>query len=227
MPRAVKGDKRRYNSPRRAAAAAETREQILRAAKGRFEAYGWAGATVAAIAADANVSPKTIEALFATKAALLDAVVDFSIRGDADGVPVMRRDATRAVESAPDASTMLERHIEFLLPIERRSARIAFVVESAAGSDKHVAALWRRMTHNRRFGARWAARTLLQKPGTRPDLTLEEAEQIFVIAIDWSTYRTLTNELGLDSEHVRHWLRTYYRGMLLQRTPIDGALHVE
>jgi hypothetical protein len=110
---------------------------------------------------------------------------------------------------------MLERHAEYSTPISARSARIARVVESAAGSDKRVARLWSRMTHNRRFGARWAAETLLQKPGARPELTVEDAERIFIIAIDWATHRTLLDELGLSPEQVKDWTRHYYQRMFL------------
>ena len=62
---------RRYHAPRRAAAAEETRRDILRAAQEQFEAHGWAATTMRAIALSAGVSPKTVEALFATKPALL------------------------------------------------------------------------------------------------------------------------------------------------------------
>ena len=215
MSRFVKSNKRPYRAPRRAAAAAQTREAILHAAKERFEARGWAGTTIAAIAADAEVSPKTIEALFATKAALLAAVVDYSLRGDASDVPMLAREATHTVQSAPDAVTMLDRHVEYAIPITARSARIAAVIESAAGSDKRVADLWARMTHNRRFGARWAAETLLQKPGVRSDLTLEQAQRTFTIAIDWATYRTLHSELGLSHDQLHEWMRSYYQRMFL------------
>ena len=70
---AVNTGTRRYHAPRRAAAAAQTREAILHAAQDQFQARGWAATTIAAVAADAAVSPKTIQALFGTKAALLAA----------------------------------------------------------------------------------------------------------------------------------------------------------
>lgn len=215
MSGAVNNEKRPYHAPRRAAAAAQTREAILQSAKGRFEAHGWAGTTIAAVAADAEVSPKTIEALFGTKATLLAAVVEYAIRGDTAELPMVQREDAHAVETAPDAATMVERHVEYAIPIDARSARIAFVVQSAAGSDQQVAKLWIQMTRNRRFGARWAAETLLQKPGTRSDLTIEEAERIFLIAIDWGTYRTLSDEIGLTREQLAEWMRHYYQRMLL------------
>src|ERR1700724_982476 len=132
MSEIVKTNKRPYHAPRRAAAAAQTREAILHAAKERFEARGWAGTTIAAIAADAEASPKTIEALFATKAALLAAVVDYSLRGDASDAPMLAREPAQTVQSAPDAAAMLDRHLEYAIPITARSARIAAVIESAA-----------------------------------------------------------------------------------------------
>ena len=100
-------------------------------------------------------------------------------------------------------------------PITERSARIAAVVESAAASDERISQLWNRMTHNRRFGARWAAETLLTKPGIRPDLTITQAEQLFLIAIDWATYRTLSTELDLTASEIQTWLRDLYRRVFL------------
>ena len=213
---------RRYHAPRRAAAAAQTREAILHAAKDQFEAHGWAATTVAAVAADAAVSPKTIQALFGTKAALLAAAVDYAIAGDVAEMPINARESARSVESAPDAATMLDRHASHVAAINARSAGLAWVVESAAGSSPLVTGLWEQMTANRRFGAHWAATTLLTKSGHRPGLALEQAERDFVIAMDWGTYRTLTGELGLTPGQVRDWIRSYYQRMFLsqaQATP--------
>ena len=222
MAEAVNTGTRRYHAPRRAAAAAQTREAILHAAKDQFETHGWAATTVAAVAANAAVSPKTVQALFGTKAALLAAAVDYAIAGDVAEVPIIARQSARSVESAPAAAAMLDRHADHVVAINARSAGLAQVVESAAISSQLVAGLWEQMTANRRSGARWAATTLLTKPGTRPGLTLDQAERDFVIAIDWGTYRTLTGELDLTAGQVRDWIRNYYQRMFLsqaQATP--------
>jgi AcrR family transcriptional regulator len=222
MDDTVKTGARRYHAPRRAAAAAQTRTAILHAARDQFEARGWAATTIAAVAVDAAVSPKTVQALFGTKAALLAAAVDYAIAGDLAEVPIIARESARSVESAPDAATMLDRHAGHVVAINTRSAGLARVVESAVGSSPLVTGLWQQMTANRRFGARWAATTLLTKPGTRPGLTPEQAERDFVIAIDWGTYRTLTGELGLTPGQVRDWMHSYYQRMFLsqaQATP--------
>jgi AcrR family transcriptional regulator len=211
----VKPPKRPYHAPRRTAAAAQTREAILAAAKARFEAGGWVATTMAAVAADAGVSPKTIEASFGTKAKLLAAVVDYAIRGDVDPTPMVNRAAVQAERDAPHAATMLELHARRSAGILSRSAHIAWVVESAAAGDQRVGELWAQMTHNLRFGVDTAAETLLAKPGVRPGLTPEETRQILLVAMHWGTYRTLTGMADLDVDAVETWIKRYYRRMLL------------
>lgn len=205
--------RRRYEAPRRAAAAAQTRERIVRAAKTTFEKRGWAGATIPAIARAAGVSHQNVEATFGTKAALLQATVDFSIRGDVSGVPMRRREVVAEMEAAPNAARMLDLHVHQVRSVSERSAAIAWVVEHAATSDRRVARLWRTMTDNRRFAVAWATRTLLGKPDA-PHLERDYVEDVFWIALDWSTYRTLTRDRGFDPDVFEAWLRRYYRGML-------------
>ncbi len=211
----VKSAKRTYNAPRRAEAAAQTREAVLRAAKARFEDAGWVGTTIAAVASDASVSPKTIEVTFGTKAALLAAVVDYAIRGDIDPTPVASRAAVQAERDAPDAETMLHLHAHRSTAIATRAARITWVVETAAGSDARAAELWARMTHNLLIGVGMAAEILLAKPGVRPGLTREAAEESLLVAMNWNTYRALTGMRGLTPEGFEDWMRRYYRRMFL------------
>jgi hypothetical protein len=92
---------------------------------------------------------------------------------------------------------------------------MAWVVESAAAGDEAVAELWGRMTHNLRFGLDAAAEMLLAKPGVRPGLTPEETRAILLVAMHWSTYRTLTGMGRLDVDAVEGWIKRYYRRMLL------------
>jgi AcrR family transcriptional regulator len=219
---------RPYNAPRRAVAAAETREAIVWAAKEQFEELGWAATTVRSIATSAGVSPKTVEALFATKPALLEATLLAAFGGDATktytgdlallrpgAVLELREDYVRELEGAPDAATMLELQSAQALEVSARAACICSVVETAVASDERLAEISARLTEVVRFGARWLAEVLLRKPGVRADLTLREAEETFLIAIDWNTYRTLTTRGAMSPEDVRTWVARYYRRMLL------------
>lgn len=167
------------------------------------------------IGAAAGVSQKLVEAVFGTKAALLRAAVDYAIRGDVEPLPMPQRESIREMEAAPDARTMLRLHARHLRVVNSRSARIASVVEQAAGADPAVAALWRQMNENRAYGVNWATKTLLEKSGRGRSLTRREIGAVFWVALDWATYRTLSERAGLDDDAYEAWLCDYYAAWLL------------
>jgi AcrR family transcriptional regulator len=212
-----KPGRRRYHAPARAAAAERTREAVVAAAKREFERRGWSGATMRTVAGTAGVSVKTVEALFRTKSALLETVVDYAIRGDLDPRPMPERDVVARMEAAPDAAAMLALHAAHIRTVNERSAGVAWAVEHAATTDPAVARLWQRMNDNRRFGIGWAVSTLLGKPGREPGLTPAGAEPLFWVAFDWGTYRTLTGPAGLTPAGFEQWLAGYYRRVFLPR----------
>ena len=86
----MSGKPRRYSAPGREAQARRTRARIVAAAHESFARHGFA-ATIREVAEAAQVSPATVELLFGTKAALLDAVVDVALAGDDEPVPVLER----------------------------------------------------------------------------------------------------------------------------------------
>jgi AcrR family transcriptional regulator len=211
----VNPSSRAYHAPRRAAAAARTREAIVIAAKDAFERLGWSGTTMRAVADQAGVSVKTVEALFRTKAELLKTTVDYAIAGDLHPVPVLGRDAVAAMRDAPDARAMLGLHARHARDINSRAALIFSVVEQAAADSKDMAALWAQMAENRRTGSHWAAAGLLAKPGLAPHVTQPYAEEVFWVAIDPGTYRSLTLGRGFSPDDFEAWIRNFYEKMLL------------
>jgi AcrR family transcriptional regulator len=211
--------KRPYRAPKRQAAAARTREAIVRAATQRFEERGWLGTTLRSISAAAGVSQKTVEALFGTKAALLLAAIDYAIRGDVDPLPMPQREAVAQMEAAPSAAAMLNLHAAHLRAVNERSARLASAIEQAATVDHTVAQIWKQMNDNRTYAVRWATKTLLSKPDRRHDLNRRDIEAIFWVALDWATYRTLTQHAHLTPSQFEQWLRRYYTSTLLNDKP--------
>jgi len=207
--------KRAYHAPQRAAAAARTREAVVTAAKDAFERLGWSGATMRGIADQAGVSVKTVEALYRTKAELLKQAIDFAIAGDLRPIPVLGRESVAAMLAAPDGPAMLDLHARHTRSISQRAAPILRVVEQAAPADQETARLWAQNNDQRRAGAAWAADTLLSKPGVPPHISRRYAEEVFWIAIDPATYRSLTLGRGLSPSGFETWISGFYRNMLL------------
>ena len=215
MTDSVKPTARPYHAPRRAAAAARTREAIVTAAKDAFERLGWPGATMRGVAERAGVSVKTVEALYRTKAELLKHVVDYAIAGDLDPVPISGRAPAAAMQAASDAPALLSLHARHATAINKRAAQVFWVAEQAAPADPDIARLWAQMTDNRRTGARRAAAMLLSKPGLPPHIGQDYAEEVFWVAIDPGTYRSLTLGRGLSPAGFETWIRNFYDKMLL------------
>ncbi len=207
-------ERRPYNAPQRAAAALRTRETIVRSAKEAFEQHGWSATTIPLIAAAAGVSPKTVEALFGTKAVLLRAVVDYAIRGDLLDIPITQREGGTLIEAAPTAAAMLDLHAPHVRTIVERTAGVAWAVEHAAAADPDVADLWQKMTRNRRSGVTWATDLLFAKPDADATLKRSHVENTFWLALEWGTYRTMTDQHGLTPKQFERWLRSYYHHML-------------
>ena len=187
----------------------------MAAAKDAFERLGWSGTTMRAVAGQAGVSVKTVEALYRTKAELLKTAVDYAIAGDLRPVPILGRESVAAMQDAPDAPAMLALHARHVRDISGRAAPIFWVVEQAASDSKDMAALWAQMTENRRAGARWAAAGLLAKPGLPPHVTQLYAEEAFWVASDPGTYRSLILGRGFSLADFEAWVRNFYDKMLL------------
>ena len=80
-----------YHSPLRVRQAAETRQTVLVAATRLFTERGWAGTTLAAVAAEAGTAVETVYSAFGSKSGLLIAAIDVAIVGRRCEVPLVDR----------------------------------------------------------------------------------------------------------------------------------------
>ncbi|HXD69736.1 MAG TPA: TetR family transcriptional regulator, partial [Gaiellales bacterium] len=79
--------RRPYRSERRREQARETRRRMLEAAGTLLAARGYAGTTIAAVAAEAGVAPETVYAAFRNKRTLVGELVRTAVRGDGSAPP--------------------------------------------------------------------------------------------------------------------------------------------
>ena len=141
--------KRSYNSSRRALQAAQTRDEVVRAAMVRFRHPGWAGTTLAAIAEEAGVSVETIYNGFGSKKGLLRASIDAAIVGDTEPMPLSRRPEYRAIGRGPRGAHR-RRAPAITADIHERSAGVWQALVEAAGADEEVDGWRLELDHRRR-----------------------------------------------------------------------------
>src|SRR5947209_6427527 len=115
-------ERRRYDASRRLAAAQQTRQAILAAARQLFLERGYALTTMAAIAAAAGVSHETVYAAFGPKPALLQYLIEIALSGTAEPVPALEREPVRAIQAEPNPRRKIEMFARVVRQLQERLA---------------------------------------------------------------------------------------------------------
>ena len=197
--------KRRYDSRRRQAQAAETRRSILEAAERLFERDGYVGTTVEAIAREADVALKTVYAAFTTKAGLLRALWDLRLKGDLDDAPVADRDWYREALAEPEAARQLRLIAHNSCVVKRRIGRLLRVIRSAAEVDVDGAALWRLIQSDFYENQRALVDALQSRGGLREGLDSTTATDILWTLNHPDVWLLLVGERGWSPERFEEW----------------------
>jgi AcrR family transcriptional regulator len=169
---------RRYDSPRRREQAEATRRAILDAAGSLFVRDGYAATTMAAIAAEAHVSAKTVYLAFESKSGVLRALWHLLLRGDAEDLPVGERTWYREVLEEPDPARQLELNARNARRVKERAGPLLGVIRSAAAVDVDAAALWDRIGSEFLANQRVIVESLAAKGALRPELDVDRATDV-------------------------------------------------
>ena len=204
VPEAVK---RHYRSPRRAAQAQSTREAIRRAAEQLFLSEGYATTTISAIAREADVSPQTIYSQFGTKAAIVKELLDVSIVGDEEPVPVARRPwFTRVFDDGITGHERLRRYASAARRIYVGAGGAFEIVRRGADGDPELAALWSTNQASRRAVVTSILAAVLVDTELRPGVTHDEAVDLLWVLHGPEIFHLLTVQSGWAADRYEEWL---------------------
>lgn len=196
--------KRSYSSAKRKAQARETRRSILDAARELFVASGYAATTIQAIAEQAGVAIQTVYAVFGNKRELLRQLIESTITGDDDSLPITQRPEVQAVAAEPDARRRAELDAALSLSITRRVAPIVRVAEEAAASDPEVADMMAAVKAARRKEMVASARILAGQDGLR--VSREEAAATLYVLYSPQVADMLMGDYGWSPQRYERWL---------------------
>lgn len=202
--------KRSYSSAKRAEQARETRRAILQAAQELFVADGYAATTIQAIAERAGVAVQTLYAVFGTKRELLRQLIESTITGGGEPVPMAERPESRALAAEPDGRRRAEMDAAVGRSIIQRVAPVVRVAEEAAASDPELAAMMEQVKAARREEM-IAAVPLLAGPEGPPGDPEEAAATLYVLYSP-QVADMLMGDYGWSPERYEKWLAQ----MLLQ-----------
>jgi AcrR family transcriptional regulator len=196
--------KRRYESPRRREQAEATRRQIRLAAQELFEEQGYLATTMAAVAAAAGVSLKTVYLAFDTKSRLLRAVWDVLLRGEQDR-PVAQVEWFTEMLAEPDPARQLRLNAHNSRRAKERIGAMLRVIRNAAPQDPDADALWELIQTDFHTNQRVIVESLHRKGALRPALGVEEATDILWALNHPDVWHLLTGRRGWSPERYEAW----------------------
>lgn len=214
MPQAVK---RSYDSTRRREQAEQTCAQIRAAAQRLFERDGYAATTVAAIAAEAGVSAKTVYLAFDSKSGVLRALWHHLLRDEDANVPVSEGEWYRETLGEQDANARIVRVVVRSREVKERAAAIMEVIRTAAPADPDIAALWARIQDNFRDLLRPLVTSLRADGLLRPELDIDEATDILWALVHPDIWQLLVVQRGWSPDRYERWCLEAIHAQLLAR----------
>ena len=195
------GEKKRpCHSQVRQRQAEETRRRILVAARELFESRGYAVTTLEAIAELAEVSPKTITAVFGSKLALLAEVINpeaFSPRV---------RQLIEELRALEDPSRQLSLVAQITRQAYEPLASSLELLRTAGAVAPELADVTRQIEARRRQNQARLIASLREQGALRPGLSFEEATDVLWALTSYDLYRMLVMEQRWPPERYETWL---------------------
>ncbi len=217
--------KRPYDNTRRQAQARATRLRIIEAAKALFIEHGYPATTLEAIAAAADTSLPTLYRLFASKRALLKAVLDVSFGGDDRPIAFGDRPEVRAARAEPDPVALIRAFARIGCDFMQRSSAIMHVLATAAQVDPDAAQLLEEIRRQRYVGQSRIVAALSDRGALDPELQFSDAADIAYTVLSPDVHRILTVERGWPADRYERWIARSLATLLPagQRPPAKPA----
>jgi AcrR family transcriptional regulator len=188
---------------------------VVVAARRLFLERGYGATTIEAISESADVPPATVYRLFSSKRGILKALLDVSIVGDDDDLPMAERPEVQALLADPDPRVQLQGFVQISADVNSRVAPIYRILVSAAGSDPDAAALLDELTRQRQEGQRVIARSLARARALPAGMRERDAADLIHALLSPEMYRLLVVDRGWKTERYQRWLTATVIGQLL------------
>jgi AcrR family transcriptional regulator len=194
------GKKRPYHSRVRQRQAEETRQRILAATRELFASRGYASTTLEAIAEIAEISPKTVAAVFRSKRGILAELINPNAFSGQVQQLLDELRATAKPSQRVSLVAQITRQVYEPLVLEFELLRTAYAVAPELGD------LAREIEMRRRQNQAQLIAYLHEQQVLRHGLLFEEAIDILWALTSYDLYRMLVVEQGWPPERYETWL---------------------
>lgn len=134
--------KRRYNASRRQAQSRQLRLEVADAARALFIERGFGATTIGDIAEAADVSQQLIYAAFGGKRGLLSKVIDWTLVGDDEPIPMAQRPSIIAIQQERTITGKCALHARHVRLVSPRISSLLLMLRAAADADADARAIY-------------------------------------------------------------------------------------
>ncbi len=196
------------------------RAAVIDAARTLFFERGYGATTIEAISALSDVPPATVYRLFSSKRGILKALLDVSIAGDDEAVPMADRPPVRSLLAAPEPRDKVAGFVAIAVQVNSRTAAIYRILLSAAASDPDAAALLDELTRQRREGQGRLVRSLARAGALSTRVRERDAADIVHALMSPEVYRLFVVDGEWPPERYGKWLTETLVDQLLAPTSV-------
>jgi AcrR family transcriptional regulator len=182
------------------------RAAVVEAARGLFLERGYGATTIDAISEGADVPPATVYRLFSSKHGILKSLLDVSIVGDDETIPMADRPPVQTLLAERDPKAQLAGFVTITAQVNARIAPLYRILVSAAGTDPDAAALLDQLTRQRQQGQRRIARSLARAGALLPEFRERDAADIIHALLSPELYGLLVIDRSWKTERYQRWL---------------------
>jgi AcrR family transcriptional regulator len=191
--------RRRYHSPLREERARQTRAAVLDAADRLFTSQGWASTGMRDIAREAGTATETLYSYFPSKTALLQAVIDFSVRGDDVPLALAERPEFAAMAEGSRAERIAAA-ARLVADIQVRTLGLAKVLREAAYGDETIAEMLDATRERQRRDVAAGVGLMLEREATD-----REIDSVWAV-VSMELYILLVEVRGWSTGEYESWL---------------------
>ncbi len=178
---------------------------------------GYGPTTVDAISAESDVPAATVYRLFSSKLGILRALIDRSVAGSDNAVPLADQPAAQELFADPDMARQLAGFAAICREVNARTEPLYRILVSAAESDPDAASLLAERTRHRGVSQDRIARSLAEVGALKPGTSEREAADIIHALMSPEVYRLLVTDRGWTSQRYEQWLAQTLIDQLLPR----------
>jgi TetR/AcrR family transcriptional regulator of autoinduction and epiphytic fitness len=206
---------RTYRMSNRARQASETRRRIVETAARLFVDEGYSATSIAAIAEEAGVAVPTVYASLRSKANILRAVIDLTVRGDDEAAPLASRAGWKEMERERDPRERIVLFARLHREICDREAAVFAQLEAAAGADPEATQMLAEHDGRRYETQSRVARSLHRRGELKRGMSAREAADVIWTIASERTYLALVRDRGWKADKYERWVAEQLAAALL------------